>query len=597
MPGTGPRFASIRRVRTGDVVNGRYRLEAQLGSGTGGVVWSAFDTTLKRLVALKRPHGTPGESERAGFRREAETAAQVSHPNVITVFDTEEPAWLVMEYLPSRGLDEVIAEEGPLPPTRVARIGLQVADGLAGAHGKGIVHRDVKPGNVLLGDDDLAKLSDFGISVWAEVTLTEDGRISGTPAYLAPEVADGRPATTASDVFSLGATLFAAVEGTPPFGTGAPEPVLARARRGEIAPMHHAGPLEDLLREMLAPRPAHRPDADEARRRLADLAGSWRPPKADGPPRRPWRWWALAAGVVVVTAAVLVWSLRPPVTPAPAGAQPSAPSTVDLIGNPRQADPCALADQNAVRRFGQPRLDSAYGNFNRCDILVDTGAEDPVDVEFELATAAVPNTVRPGVFDVQRNPLSDGACDRRVAVTTDYDVWVTAKSDGPGDLCAIADAATDSAEARLRQGPLPARAPADPASLINADACTLVDNAALARLPGVDATHPEIGFGHWDCRWNSTLDDTSLHLRFDHSQPMTADDGAPARVAGRAAFVAADSDEEHSCTVNVVGRDSTDAGGDPLDEILKVIVSGDGAGQRFCGMATDFATVAAAHLP
>lgn len=595
--GTPPGWLLSPTVRTGDVIDRRYRLEDELGSGAGGVVWSAFDTKLNRMVALKRPHGIPGEAERAGFRREAQHAAQLHHPNVIAVFDAADPAWLVMEYLPARGLDQILADEGPLPPWRVARIGMQIAAGLAAAHRHNIVHRDVKPGNVLVGEGDLAKLSDFGISVWQEVTLTEEGRISGTAGYLAPEVADGRPATAASDVFSLGATLFAAVEGAPPFGTGSPEAVLARARRGEIPPMHRAGPLAALLGDMLDRRPARRPDAAEVRRRLAEAAGGWQPPETTVPSRARRRapWWFLAAAVVVVSAVVLTWSLRTPA--APPGPPGPAASTVDVIGDPHTADPCALADQNAVRGFGHTELNAEYGNFNRCDVLIDTGAEDPVDVDIELATAAVPNTVRPGVYTVDRHPAGDGACDRRIPVTAEYDVWVTAKSDGPGDLCAIADAATSAAVARLGQGPLPRRAPFAAGSLATADACALVDPGALARLPGVDAVHPEIGFGHWDCRWNSTLNDTSLRVAFDHSQPMSADDGTPTRIAGRTAFVAPDADADHSCTVDVVHRETADANGDPLDEILKVIVSGAGPGQGFCGMATEFATDAAGHLP
>lgn len=579
------------------MIDRRYRLEDELGSGAGGVVWSAFDTKLNRMVALKRPHGIPGAAELAGFRREAQHAAQLHHPNVIAVFDAADPAWLVMEYLPARGLDRILAEEGPLPPWRVARIGMQIAAGLAAAHRHSIVHRDVKPGNVLVGDGDLAKLSDFGISVWQEVTLTEDGRISGTAGYVAPEVADGRPATAASDLFSLGATLYAAVEGAAPFGTGSPEAVLARARHGEIAPMRRAGALEPLLNEMLARRPARRPDAVEVRRRLADVVGGWQPPLVEVPSgrRRAPRWF-VAAAVVLVSAGVLVWSLRTPsVTPAPAAAP--IPSIVDVVGDPRTTDPCALADQDAVRRFGNTELNSVYGNFNRCDVLVDTGGEDPVDVDIELATAAVPNTVQPGVYTVERHPLSGGACDRRIPVTGEYDVWITAKTDGPGDLCAIADAATTAAVARLQQGPLPRRAPFAAGSLGTADACGLVDTTALARLPGVDAVHPEIGFGHWDCRWNSTVSKTSLRVLFDHAQPMSADDGTPTRVAGRMAFVAPDADADHSCTVDVVHRETTDANGARLDEVLKVIVSGDGAGRGFCAMAGDFATDAATHLP
>ncbi|WP_160148930.1 serine/threonine-protein kinase [Amycolatopsis alkalitolerans] len=575
-------------MRTGDVIDRRYRLEDELGSGAGGVVWSAYDTKLHRTVALKRAHGVPSAS---GFGREARNAARLHHPHVISVFDTVDPDWLVMEYLPSRGLDRIVAA-GPLPAGRVARIGMQIAAGLTAAHARGVVHRDVKPGNILVGEGDLAKLTDFGISVWREATLTEDGRISGTAAYMAPEVARGQAATAASDVFSLGATLFAAVEGTPPFGTGAPEAVLARARRGEIPPMRHAGPLAPLLGEMLAVRPGQRPAAEQVRSRLAEIAGPWRPPEVPpSPSRRFTPWWAVAAAVVVVTAAVFTWSVLA-TGPAP------EPSTVDVIGDPTTADPCALAGQHALRPFGTTSLNPVYGNFDRCDVLIDVGAGDPLDVEFELAAASVPGAVRPGQFPVERHPLSDDACDRRIAVSTGYDVWITAKMDNPPrDLCAVADTATNAALIRLRQGPLPRRAPFAPRSLATTDACGLLDGPALARLPGVDAIHPEIGFGGWDCTWHSTIDHTSVRILFDHSQPMSADDGTPTRVAGRDAFVKADDDQDHSCTAKVVQREFPDQNGDPLDEIMKVIVAGDGTGARFCPMARDFAAAAAAKLP
>ena len=592
----------------------RYRLEDEIGSGAGGVVWSALDTKLNRTVALKRPHGVRGAAERTQFRREAENAAQLHHPNVVSIFDIVDTdgCWLVLEYLPARGLDAVLADEGPLPPDRVIRIGAQLAAALHAAHAKGIVHRDVKPGNVLVTGTGLAKLADFGVSVWQDVTLTEDGKISGTAAYVAPEVADGRAATRASDVFSLGATLFAAVEGTPPFGTGDPDAVLARARRGRIPEMHRAGPLAAVLSDLLETRPGRRPTAEQARQRLMEIAGDWEP--APGQDPLPRSWWRRPAVYRAVTMAALAavavfaaWNwLVPGAAPEPPAGQggpvqPSASSTPvqpGVIGDPRTADPCSLANQSALRRFGGTELDPQYGNFNRCDVLVDTGGEEPVDVEIELAVADPPHPVRPGVFTVERHPRSDDACDRRVPVADDYDLWVTTKVDDPTvDLCAMADAATTSAVARLRKGPLSPRAPFDPASLANADACALLDGKALARLPGVDAVHPKIGFGNWDCRWDSTLDETGLHILFDHSQPPSADDGTPTRVSSHAAFVQADDYQDRSCSVKVVHRQISDQGGNPLDEMLIVIVSGDKPGQRFCPMATDFARAAAAKLP
>jgi hypothetical protein len=182
-------------------------------------------------------------------------------------------------------------------------------------------------------------------------------------------------------------------------------------------------------------------------------------------------------------------------------------------------------------------------------------------------------------------------------LSNEYDVWITAKVDKPTvDLCAMADIATTSAVEALRRGPLARHKPFDPASLANADACALLDGAALARLPGVDATHPEIGFGNWDCRWHSTTEHTSLHVIFDHSPPLTAADGKPTRLSGRAAFVKADDDEKQSCTVKVVHRTYSDQTGHPAAEIVSVTVAGERPGKEFCAMTTELAKAAAAQL-
>jgi eukaryotic-like serine/threonine-protein kinase len=589
-------------VRTGDVIGGRYRLEAWRGSGAGGVVWSAYDRKLKRVVALKRPHSVQSDAERVRFRREAQNAAQVQHPNVIAIYDTVDSAdcWLVMEYLPSESLDRTLAERGPLPAHRVARIGLQIAAALAAAHARDVLHRDVKPGNVLVADQDLAKLTDFGISLWRAETLTDHGKVSGTAAYVAPEVANGRAATKASDVFSLAATLFAAVEGSPPFGTGDPDAVLARARASRIPEMHRAGSLAPVLSEMLMQRPGKRPTAEQVRQRLQEVVGTWEPPQSvPDPPkgrfrrrRVPWLVGAAVVAAAALLASSLLWTNRQPQV------RPQGAASPDVIGNPTTADPCAITDQNALRRYGATTLNPNYGNFNRCDVLVDVTGDEQVDLDYELANADVPRVVQPDTFNVERHPLSDDSCDRRVFVSNEYDVWVTAKVDNPTvDLCAMADAATDGAVSRLRRGPLPRRRPFAPTSLATANACGLLDGRALAELPGVDATHPEVGFGNWECRWNSTIDSTMLHVLFDQSQPLTADDGTPIQLAGHAAFVQPDSFQDHSCEVQVVNRTFSDISGRPAVEVLIVVASGSGPGQRFCPMATDFARAAAANLP
>ncbi|MFL6142024.1 MAG: serine/threonine-protein kinase, partial [Labedaea sp.] len=273
------------------LIAGRYRLVRQVGSGGMGVVWQAYDERLHRKVAVKQllmPAELTGPQTAQARRlamREGRIAAKLQHPQAIAVYDVlddDGQSYLIMEYLPSTSLAQVLAERGPLPPREVAAIGAQLADALAAAHAAGVVHRDVKPGNVLLGPDGTVKITDFGISRAVEdVTATATGLIAGTPAYLSPEVAQGQPATYQSDVFSLGATLYAAVEGKPPAGTADNAmAVLYRAASGDLDPPTRAGPITDLLVEMLSPGPARRPSMAAVRDRLERIAD----PPAEPPP-------------------------------------------------------------------------------------------------------------------------------------------------------------------------------------------------------------------------------------------------------------------------------------------------------------------------
>jgi hypothetical protein len=258
----------------GDEIVDRYRIVARIGSGAMGVVWQAHDTRLNRAVAVKEllVHGgmTATQTMEANQRalREGRIAARLHHPHAISVYDVVEHAGrpcLIMEFLPSRSLSDLLAEQRFLPVHQVSRIGAQIASALAAAHAAGIVHRDVKPGNVLLAEDGTAKLTDFGISRAAgDSTITATGVLAGTPAYLAPEVAQGHDAGYASDVFSLGATLYAAVEGEPPFGLAAnPIALLYRIANEPVPPPRQAGALTDPLMAMLRADPDHRPTADE----------------------------------------------------------------------------------------------------------------------------------------------------------------------------------------------------------------------------------------------------------------------------------------------------------------------------------------------
>ena len=226
-------------------IGNRYRLEEQIGIGAMGVVWRGTDELLNRPVAVKElltvTSTNPAEVEesRQRLQREGRIGARLQHAHVISMFDVvihEDRPWLVMEYLPSDSLATVVRAKGPLLPVQVAAIGRDVADGLAAAHAAGVVHRDVKPGNVLIGTDGRVKLTDFGVArAVDDVQLTRTGLIAGTPAFLAPEIAQGRTPTAASDVFALGATLYAAVGGRAAVRAG-------RQRLRVAAQGRHRGP-------------------------------------------------------------------------------------------------------------------------------------------------------------------------------------------------------------------------------------------------------------------------------------------------------------------------------------------------------------------
>jgi serine/threonine protein kinase len=303
-----------------ELIAGRYRVQRVIGRGGMGAVWLCEDEVLGREVAVKQVGRLPGESlsDTARALREARSSASLGHRNVVAVFDVVEDAgenWLVMEYVPSRTLAEVVRDDGALPPQEVARIGAQIADGLAAAHAAGTVHRDVKPGNVLLGQDGVAKISDFGIArPEGDSQLTQTGLLTGTPAYFAPELARGGDSDEATDVWALGATLYVALEGRQPY----PEQRNALALLSAIAtedprPLSASGPVADTVRRMMDPNPATRwsmADAASALRRAAKHAGT---------PESETRTWAAApAGAAV-----------------PLGAAATSPAGADAAGPQR----------------------------------------------------------------------------------------------------------------------------------------------------------------------------------------------------------------------------------------------------------------------
>ncbi|MEV4365891.1 protein kinase [Nonomuraea sp. NPDC049637] len=266
----------------GWLLAGRYRLLSELGRGGMGRVWRAHDELLDRQVAVKEVtlgHTLGAERERLLGRtmREARLAARLSHPHIAAVYDVvvaDERPWIVLQLVPSRSLADVIAERGPLSPPEAARLGLQVLEALGAAHADGIVHRDVKPGNILLNGDRHALLTDFGLATTLDdqANITQSGMVVGTPAYIAPERLRGGQATPQADLWSLGATLYAAVEGQSPFPHSGHLAALTAVLTSEPAPFHLAGPLAPVIAGLLVKDPARRIDGEEARRRLTRVA-------------------------------------------------------------------------------------------------------------------------------------------------------------------------------------------------------------------------------------------------------------------------------------------------------------------------------------
>jgi eukaryotic-like serine/threonine-protein kinase len=273
---------------TARLIGERYALETPLGRGGMGVVWRAHDDLLKRTVAVKEvlvPPTMPPD-ERASLEqrvlREARAAAGLNHPSVVAVYDVmqdEGQPFIVMELVDAPTLAGLVDTEGPLTPERAAEVGLDILTALELAHEKGIVHRDVKPGNVMVPPTGVAKLADFGIAaVTGDPKLTASGMILGSPSFMAPEQATDSKSTPATDVWALGAVLYFAVEGKPPFDKGQPIPTLTAVLHDdpEIDPQV-AGALAPAIRAALQKEPAARPTTGELRPLLQAAAGGTMP--------------------------------------------------------------------------------------------------------------------------------------------------------------------------------------------------------------------------------------------------------------------------------------------------------------------------------
>ncbi|MET7279940.1 protein kinase [Kribbella sp. NPDC005582] len=541
----------------GSLVAGRYRLEEELGQGGMGSVWRAVDQELGREVALKRAIvGTIGQ-----IRREAKVGAGVLHPNVVAVFDTVvdgDTQWLVTEYVPATSLDRMIETGGPLPEARVLAIGAQLATALVAIHERGIVHRDLKPANVLVTDDDVVKLTDLGIARWTEVTQTGGAQLTGTLGYVAPEVANGSEATAASDVFSLGATLYAAVEGGSPWGDGADGPFsqMQRAAKGTPLPYRHARKLAPLLDALMEPDPAHRPSAAEA-------AGLF---QGNDVPRRSWKRHlrsvrrgtvlTAVAAVVVVGAVLLAWLL-------PRGTTPQAATTnpISLGPDPTAADPCALIPADALREFGEAFVDPEVRNYASCVIsstLKDGTGQVQTALEFTGPEEYPSRPVVPGQMgEIERSDEKEGSCDRAVTLPDTNRLTITTfriNKAKRAKLCPFAESLIQDVMAVLSKGPPARRADLPANSLDKVDACKLIDAAEAGKALGASG-QPVPDFGHWGCSWEA--ESSELSAKFTREWPIEPDNewgGTVIKVGNRNARLIPDSENKAACTAMVVHR-------------------------------------------
>jgi serine/threonine protein kinase len=370
------------------MVAGRYRLLGELGRGGMGVVWRARDEVLGREVAIKEvraPDGLDDHEVRRLYARlevEGRAAARVDHPNVITVYDVamaQGSPWIVMELVRGLSLSDILDADGALTPRRAAEISGRVLAALRVAHERGVLHRDVKPGNVLIGNDGRIVLTDFGIAVIEGTSaLTRTGEVVGSPEYLAPERALGRPTGPESDLWSLGVLLYVAVEGGSPFRRDTALNTLRAVVDEPLPEPRHAGPLAPVIAGLLRKDPAERMTGPDAQR-LLDAAAAGRrsytptvalppsPPPAPlasttvamdaaAPPRPRRAALAVAAGILALAlalaAAGLTWALLRDNTSgassanAPSSAAPttSAPTTTSptTSASPRTIPPPAL---------------------------------------------------------------------------------------------------------------------------------------------------------------------------------------------------------------------------------------------------------------
>ncbi|WUG36828.1 protein kinase [Streptomyces sp. NBC_00459] len=393
-------------AETGRLLAGRYRVVSRLGRGGMGVVWRAVDEVLGREVAVKelRTFTDAAAPELAALRlrmqREARAAARIRHPGVVAVHDVSEVdgrPLIVMELVNGRSLDDVLSERGTLDPHEAAGIGAQVMDALAAAHRVGVLHRDVKPGNILLETSGRVVLTDFGIATMEDpgdgsaTNLTRSGELVGSLDYLAPERAQGNDPGPASDIWALGATLYAAVEGNSPFRRTSTWSTLTAIVSEPLPDPRQAGALGPILRQLMAKVPEDRPDAETARGMLEAVASATS--GATDTPTTGLRPYGAAAAAATPEASE-VRAANGETGEAPeSGATPVPPG----FGPAEQTSPAPEAAHQAPPGFGPPEpMTSGTPGFGPAGPLAAPGVPDPGHLAAPTTfSTAAPASARP----------------------------------------------------------------------------------------------------------------------------------------------------------------------------------------------------------
>src|SRR5215468_10957555 len=433
---------------TGRVIAGRYSLQQPIGRGAMGVVWRARDMLLDREVAVKEVvlSASIGADERKNAYqrtlREARTAARLSHRGVVTIYDVAEEdgrPWIVMELVQSRSLDQVLVTEGRLKPLRAGRVGQQLLAALAAAHAAGVLHRDVKPSNVLIardgsggsgGWDERAVLTDFGIAQFqGDPRLTQTGMVMGSPGFTAPERIRGGDATPASDLWSLGATIYAAVEGRGPYEQRGGAITTMSAIINEDAPIApNAGRLAPLIAALLRREPSARPSAAAAARMFAEvlplLAGFTETPSPAHPATvRSWHVPGPAAPVVSAPAELAAGHPDGPRAGAQAGASPGLPGGPSAVARGSAVAGSSAVAGGSAGAEGNPDDPAAAPAdavpLAHADASADADASDVAEASAVAAASAVADSSAVAEGPAEAAVADDVADDEAVAAADD----------------------------------------------------------------------------------------------------------------------------------------------------------------------------------